>query len=81
MNSAIKPKCALFSSGIQKHIPAASRVQAICGKVKRRRDLLPKVSIVQIAGHANRKLTSPKPHDANNAPVTEAPASLNTVEL
>jgi hypothetical protein len=37
--------------------------------------------MVYTAGHANTKLTSPKPHDAMSACVTVAPALLKMVEL
>ena len=81
MNIATRARCALLDSGIKKHIPAAKSVHAICGKVKSSNDLRPKVSMVQMAGQANKKLTSPKPHDASKEPVTDAPAWENTVEL
>jgi hypothetical protein len=45
------------------------------------RDLLPNVSIVQIAGQAKTKLTNPNPHDARRELVTEAPDREKTVEL
>ena len=46
IKSATRPRCALLVVGMKKHIPAANRVQAICGKVNRRRERRPKVSIV-----------------------------------
>lgn len=77
---AINPKCALLDGGIQKQNPAASRVHAICGKVKSNNVRLPKVSMVQIAGQANTKLTRPKPQDARRDEVTDAPACEKTVD-
>jgi hypothetical protein len=41
----------------------------------------PNVSIVQMAGHANTKLTRPKPQDTSNALVTLAPAFWKIVAL
>lgn len=50
------------------------------GKVKRRRDRRPKVSMVKNAGNANTKLTRPKPKDAIRAFVGVAPACWKIVE-
>jgi hypothetical protein len=60
--------------------PAASMVTAIQGSVSSSSDLLPSVSIVQIAGKAPRKLTKPKTQDAIKAPKSEKPASAKMVE-
>jgi hypothetical protein len=49
------------------------------GKVKSRRPRRPKVSIVQTAGQANRKLTRPKPKEAISASFSDAPPSLKIV--
>lgn len=86
MKSATRSRWALLDSGMKKHMPAANRVHAICGKANSRRDRLPNVAIVQIAmvqiaGQVKRKLTRPNPHDARSAPVVEAPALTKTVEL
>lgn len=43
--------CAVFSSGMRKHNPAARSVQAMFGKVKRSSERRPNVSIVQMAGY------------------------------
>jgi hypothetical protein len=50
MNMAMRPKWAGLSSGIKKQRPAARSVQAMLGKVKRRRERRPKVSMVQMLG-------------------------------
>ena len=61
MKSATRPSlsfdCGLDGS-MRKQRPAASRVHAICGKVKRTRLRRPKVSMVKTAGKAKRKLLS-----------------------
>jgi len=54
MKVATHARWAVEEEGIRKQRPAASRVQAICGNVKRRRARRPKVSIVQTAGNAKR---------------------------
>jgi hypothetical protein len=51
------------------------------GKVKSRRERRPKVSMVQKAGKAKRKLTAPKPKDARSALKSEVPDSLKMVLL
>ena len=76
----MQAKCAVLDSGIQKLNPAARSVHAICGNVKINNVRLPYVSMVQIAGQAKTKLTRPKPQDAKSAAVTDAPASLKTVD-
>jgi hypothetical protein len=64
---------------MRKHNPVAKRDHAICGNVKRSKLRRPNVSMVQIAGQANTKLTSPKPRDAMRASRVEAPACLKMV--
>lgn len=64
---------------MRKHRPVASKVQAICGKVKRSKLRRPNVSMVQIAGQAKTKLTRPKPKEAIKASRSEAPACLKIV--
>lgn len=80
MKNAIMPKCAGLLSGIKLHIPAASRDQAMLGKVKSSKVRRPKVSMVQIAGQAKTKLTRPKPKEAMRASASLAPARRKTVE-
>jgi hypothetical protein len=60
--------------------PAASSDQAMLGNVKRRRARRPKVSIVQMAGKAKRKLMSPKPKEAKRAWKSVKPDFLKMVE-
>lgn len=80
-NKAMAPKRASpAESGMKKHIPAARRVQNMLGKVKIKRPRRPKVSIVQTAGQAKRKLIRPKPQVARRAFMLEAPASEKMVE-
>jgi hypothetical protein len=50
------------------------------GKVKRRRDRRPKVSMVTNAGIAKMKLTAPKPKEPKSAMKSEAPPSRKIVE-
>lgn len=61
------------------HSPAASRLQAIFGKVKSKSDRLPKVSMVYRAGKAKRKLTRPKPKEARRELNSEMPLSRKMV--
>lgn len=42
----------------------------LTGKVVRRRFLLPKLSMVQNAGRAKRKLMTPKPREAHSADIS-----------
>lgn len=79
MKSAISPRWA-DPGGMRKQSPAASSVQHMLGKVNSSKARRPYVSMVHTAGHANRKLTMPKPHEANRAPVTLAPASAKMVD-
>ena len=81
MKRAMAPRRPEPSPGIRKQRPAASKVHAMFGKVKSNNERRPKVSIVQMAGQANTKLTRPKPNDAMSAVLSLTPASLNTVEL
>ena len=53
--------------GIQNANPAMNINIAMNGNVVSKRFLLPKVSIVQIAGSANTQLMAPKPNDARKA--------------
>jgi hypothetical protein len=61
-------------------MPAASSVQNMFGNVNKSNPRRPNVSIVQTAGQANKKLTSPNPNEAKRAPFSVAPASLKMVE-
>lgn len=60
-------KCAELSNGIKELRPATNMVTAIIGRVRRRRDRRPKVSIVQIAGKAPTKFMKPKTQEARRA--------------
>lgn len=59
--------------------PAAKRVHVICGNVNSRRDLRPKVSMVQKAGKAKSQLTMPKPKEPRRASKSPMFASLKMV--
>jgi hypothetical protein len=48
--------------------------------VKRRRPRRPKLSMVQIAGKAKTKLTSPNPKDARSEVIKSAPDSEKIVD-
>ena len=61
-------------------MPANNKLQHIFGNVKSSKPLLPKVSIVQIAGKAKTKLTRPKPKDARRAVTLSAPALTKIVD-
>lgn len=61
-------------------MPAANNVQNMFGKVKSNSPRRPNVSIVQTAGHANKKLTRPNPNEAIKASFSVAPPSLKIVE-
>lgn len=50
------------------------------GKVNRRRDRRPKVSIVKKAGQAKTKFTRPNPKEAIRASLVDAPAWAKIVE-
>jgi hypothetical protein len=80
MKKATMPRCAELVSGMKKHMPAASKLQHMLGNVKRSSPRRPKVSIVHTAGHANKKLTAPKPKEARSAPMLLAPESLKMVD-
>lgn len=56
-------------------------MRAIRGKDTRSKFLRPKVSIVQIAGPANTKLTAPKPNEARSADVWLKPPWTKMFEL
>jgi hypothetical protein len=60
MKKAMRPMWAGLSSGMRKHNPAAKSVQAMLGNVARRRFRRPKVSMVKMAGKANRKFCKTK---------------------
>ena len=64
MKKAVRGNLAVDSTGSRKQHPAATMHHAMLGNVARSRFRRPNVSIVQIAGNANRKLISPKPQDA-----------------
>ena len=80
MKNAITGTLALLSDGIRKAKPAASRHHAMFGKVNNIRLRRPNVSMLQIAGNAKTKQTSPYPNDARSACVVLYPASEKTVE-
>lgn len=60
-------RAVLFVSGIQKLKPVKNIARDINGKVVRRRLRRPKVSIVFMAGIANRKFITPQPREAPRA--------------
>ena len=64
-----------------KEKPVRSSIAAMSGKETSSRFLLPNVSIVQIAGAANTKLTAPKPKDARSAAVWLKPPMTKMFEL
>ena len=74
------PRCALLLEGMKYAMPAASKVHAIFGNVKRSKPRRPKVSMVQTAGHANAKFTRPKPKEARSDPWRLAPEFEKMVE-
>lgn len=80
MNKATNPKWALEFIEIIAQRPAAKRVHAIFGNVKRSSARRPNVSIVQIAGKAKRKLMSPKPKESNRAWKSLKPDFVKIVE-
>lgn len=61
--------------------PVIKSMRAIRGKDTRSKFLRPKVSIVQIAGPANTKLTAPKPNEARSADVWLNPPWTKIFEL
>lgn len=71
---------AALLSGSKNINPVAIKHQAMFGKVKRSKKRRPKVSIVQIAGHAKIKLMRPKPNDARRHCRGENPPCSKIVE-
>jgi hypothetical protein len=80
MKNPMSGSLALKSVGSRKQQPATTRHQAIFGNVKRRRFLRPKVTIVQMAGKAIMKFTSPKPNEARSVFKVLYPASAKIFE-
>lgn len=70
-----------LEGGIVNERPAADITRAIGNRVRRRRERRPRVSMVQMAGKAPRKLTRPKMQEARRAAEGEKPASEKMVEL
>ena len=73
-------KRAALLSGSKNIKPVAIKHQAMFGKVNKSKKRRPKVSMVQIAGHAKMKLMSPNPKDARRHWRGEKPPCSKIVE-
>lgn len=71
----------LSLSGMRKQSPVNNRLSDMNGNENNRRGLLPNLSIVKRPGSAPKKLSMPKPHEANNALILEKPAWVNIVAV
>lgn len=68
------PRRAGLSSGMKNEKPVKNSIIAMSGKVTRSRLRRPKVSMVYMAGIANRKLIAPPPKEVRSAALREKPA-------
>ena len=66
MKVVVKPKWAAGAATKKQHAAIRS-VMAMKGNVRRSKDRRPYGSIYRTAGQANRKLSTPNPHDTRSA--------------